>query len=145
MLDEYEVLNYVYKNANMGKESTKTLLKSLEGKDNKIINAVIDILNSYENFEKDAERILKLMNEKGKKYGPFATLSADMSAMMEVVKDNSDTAIADMLITGLTKGEIEMTKMFGTFDEDIDEDIKKIIRDFKDFQSNAIVKLKKYL
>lgn len=145
MLDEYEVLNYVYKNANMGKESTKTLLKSLEGKDNKIINAVIDILNSYEKFEEDADRILKLMNEKGKKYGPFATLSADMGVMMEVSKDNSDTAIADMLITGLTKGEIEMTKMFSSFDENIDSEIKELIKDFKDFQTNAISKLKPYL
>ena len=145
MLDEYEVLNYVYKNANMGKESTKTLLKSLEGKDNKIINAVIDILNSYEKFEKDAERILKLMNEKGKKYGQFATLSADMGVMMEVFKDNSDSAIADMLITGLTKGEIEMTKMFSSFDENIDSEIKELIKDFKDFQTNAISKLKPYL
>ena len=102
-------------------------------------------LDSYEKFEKDAERILKLMNEKGKKYGPFATLSADMGVMMEVAKDNSDTAIADMLITGLTKGEIEMTKMFSSFDENIDSEIKELIKDFKDFQTNAISKLKPYL
>ena len=61
MLDEYEVLNYVYKNANMGKESTKTLLKSLEGKDNKIINAVIDILNSYE--KKNTCNLTLIFNE----------------------------------------------------------------------------------
>ena len=145
MLDEYEVLNYVYKNANMGKESTKTLLKSLEGKDNKIINAVIDILNSYEVFLKDAERILKLMNEKGKTYSSFATISVDMGIMMKVSKDNSDSAIADMLINGLTKGEIEITKMLNSLDENIDLEIKKLIEDFKDFQTNAISKLKPFL
>ena len=29
MIDEYEILNYVYKNAKMGSDSTNTLLKSL--------------------------------------------------------------------------------------------------------------------
>ena len=32
-----EILNYIYENAKMGKESTETLIKSLEGKENKII------------------------------------------------------------------------------------------------------------
>ena len=32
MIDEYEILNYVYKNAKMGADSTNTLLKSLEGR-----------------------------------------------------------------------------------------------------------------
>ena len=63
----------------------------------------------------------------------------------DTLKDNSDSAIADMLINGLTMGEIEMTKMFSCFDENVDRDIKKLIRDFKDFQTNAIDKLKKYL
>lgn len=145
MLDEYEILNYVYKNAKMGSDSTNTLLKSLENKDNKIIEVVDDILDSYNSFLKKSENLLKQMNEKGKGYSPFTTVSADMGIKMQVLKDNSDSAIADMLINGLTMGEIEMTKMFSCFDENIDKDIKKLIRDFKDFQTNAIVKLKKYL
>lgn len=145
MLNEYEILNYVYKNAKMGSDSTNTLLKTLENKDNKIIEVVDDILDSYNSFLKKSENLLKQMNEKGKGYSPFTTVSADMGIKMQVLKDNSDSAIADMLINGLTMGEIEMTKMFPCFDEDIDKDIKKLIRDFKDFQTNAIVKLKKYL
>lgn len=145
MLNEYEILNYVYKNAKMGSDSTNTLLKILENKDNKIIEVVDDILDSYNSFLKKSENLLKQMNEKGKGYSPFTTVSADMGIKMQILKDNSDSAIADMLINGLTMGEIEMTKMFSCFDEDIDKDIKKLIRDFKDFQTNAIVKLKKYL
>ena len=85
------------------------------------------------------------MNEKGKGFSHFTNISADMGIKMQVLKDNSDSAIADMLINGLTMGEIEMTKMFSCFDENVDRDIKKLIRDFKDFQTNAIDKLKKYL
>ncbi len=145
MKDELEIINYVYKNAKMGFTSTKTLLKSLENKDNKITPVVEDILNSYNEFLKGSEKILTNFKEKGENFSKPATISADMQIKLQVIKDNSDAAIADMLIKGLTLGEIEMTKTFSNFNKDIDEDIKKIIRDFKDFQSNAIVKLKKYL
>lgn len=145
MIDEYDILNYVYKNAKMGSDSTNTLLKSLENKDNKITEVVNDILNSYNMFLKQSESLLKSMNEKGKGFSHFTNISADMGIKMQVLKDNSDSAIADMLINGLTMGEIEMTKMFSCFDENVDRDIKKLIRDFKDFQTNAIAKLKKYL
>ena len=66
MIDEYDILNYVYKNAKMGSDSTNTLLKSLENKDNKITEVVNDILNSYNTFLKQSESLLKSMNEKGK-------------------------------------------------------------------------------
>lgn len=144
-MEEFEILNYIYKNAKMGSTSTITLLKQLENKDNKITNVVEDILNSYNDFLEQTNKLLEELNKDGKNPNPFTTISADMGIKMQVNKDNSDSAIADMLITGLTKGEIEMTKQFSTFKEDIDKDIKKLIRDFKDFHTNSIQKLKKFL
>lgn len=144
-MEEYEILNYVYKNAKMGSDSTTTLLKELENKDNKITDIVNDILNSYDEFLNRTNLLLKELNKQGKKYNPLITLSADMGIKMQVTKDNSDPSIADMLIKGLTKGEIEMTKKFTTFNDNINNEIKKLIRDFKDFHTNSIKKLKKYL
>ena len=97
MIDEYDILNYVYKNSKMGSDSTNTLLKSLENKDNKITEVVNDILNSYNTFLKQSESLLKSMNEKGKGFSHFTNISADMGIKMQVLKDNSDSAIADML------------------------------------------------
>ena len=142
---EYDVINYVYKNAEMGMQSTKTLIDTLKNKDNKIGNVLEDIYNSYEQFFKESSKVLKEMDEKGTKFGPVATISADMGIKMQVLKDNSDSAIADMLIKGLTMGELEMTKLYDKKDCDVSNNIKDIINDFKDFQSNAIVKLKNYL
>ena len=142
---EYDVINYVYKNAEMGMQSTKTLIDTLKNKDNKIGNVLEDIYNSYEQFFKESSKVLKEMDEKGTKFGPVATISADMGIKMQVLKDNSDSAIADMLIKGLTMGELEMTKLYDKIDCDVSNNIKDIINDFKDFQSNAIVKLKNYL
>lgn len=145
MKNESDVVNYVYKNAKMGLESTNTLLKSLEKKDNKITPVVIDILKSYEQFKKESEIMLENYEEKKETYNLASTLSADMGIKMQVLKDNSDSAIADMLIKGLTMGELEMAKLYDKIGENIDQKTKDLINDFKDFQTNAIEKLKKFL
>lgn len=145
MKDEIELINYVYKNAKMGVTSTSALLKDLEKKDNKIKNVVEDILRSYEQWTNESKRMLSSLNEKGEEFNTFTTACANMGVKMNVMKDNSDSAIADLLIKGLTMGEIEATKMLNSCDKDISYEVKKLVRDFKDFQSNAIVKLKKYI
>lgn len=145
LMEEYEILNYVYKNAKMGSNSCTSLLKMLENKDNKIINEVEDILNSYDNFLNKTKELLEEINKEGNTINPFITLSADMGIKMKVTKDNSDSAIADMLINGLTKGEIEMTKKFNILEDNINSNIKKLVREFKEFHTNSIKKLKKYL
>ena len=145
MKKDFEIINYVYKNASMGYESTFTLLKSLAEKENKIKEVVQDILNSYEQFTKESELLLAKINEDGKKYNKMATISVDMGIKMQVNKDNSDAAIAEMLIKGLTMGQNEMEKLFSDIDKDIDKKIVDLINDFKDFQTNAIKKLEKYL
>ena len=145
MESEYEVLDYIYKNATMGYESTMTLLKSLENKDNKIKEVVEDIINSYESFTKDSELLLAKINADGKKTNPLATLSVDMNIIMKTMKDNSDRAIAKMLIKGLTMGQNNMAKVFDNLDHNIDKKVLKLLNNFKDFQTNAIKKLEKYV
>ena len=50
METEYEILDYIYKNSAMGYESTMTLLKTLEDKENKIKDIVQDLISSYKDF-----------------------------------------------------------------------------------------------
>ena len=122
-----------------------TLLKSIEKKDNKIKEVVEDIINSYESFTKDSELLLAKINADGKKTNPLATLSVDMNIIMKTMKDNSDRAIAKMLIKGLTMGQNNMAKVFDNLDHNIDKKVLKLLNNFKDFQTNAIKKLEKYV
>ena len=64
---------------------------------------------------------------------------------MEVVKDNSDSAIASMLIEGLNMGKIEMEKKISNFEKTANKQIIKIAKDLYEFQNNSIEELKKYL
>ena len=145
MKTDYEIINYVYKNAKMGYESSLTLLKSIANKENKIKEAVQDILNSYEQFIKESELLLAKINKDGKGYNAMTTMSADMGIKRKVAKDNSDAAIAEMLIKGLTMGQNEMIELFSNIDKEVDHKIIDLINDFKDFQTNAIKKLEKYI
>lgn len=146
METEYEILDYIYKNSTMGYESTMTLLKSIEDKQNQIKDAVHDIINSYEDFTKKAELLLCKINADGKKYNIMATMSADMSVKRKVSKDNSDSAIAQMLIKGLTMGQNNMSKIYDNITKkDVDKKVLNLLDNFKEFQINAIKKLEKYV
>ena len=145
MESEYQILDYIYKNAHMGYDSTMTLLKSLEKKENKIKEVVQDIINSYEEFTRESELLLSKINADGKKYGVMATMGADMGVKMKTMKDNSDPAIAKMLIKGLTMGQNNMAKLCDSISDDVDKEVMKLLNNFKDFQINAIKKLEKYL
>lgn len=107
-METNELLNYVYENAKMGKESCDTLLKELDGKENKIIDAVEDILKDYEDFEIKAKNML--VDDDREEPNMFARISASMGIKMKTKSDNSDANIADMLIEGLTMGELEISK-----------------------------------
>ena len=140
--NEYEILDYIYKNASMGYESTMTLLKSLQDKENKIKEVVTDILNSYGNFTKESELLLCKINADGKKYNVMATMSANTNIKRKVSKDNSDAAVAEMLIKGLSMGQNNMANINK---KDVDKKVLNLLGDFKEFQVNSIKKLEKYV
>ena len=146
METEYEILDYIYKNATMGYESTMTLLKTLEDKENKIKDVVQDIISSYKDFIKQSELLLCKINADGKKYNFMATMSADRNIKRKMNKDNSDSAVAQMLIKGLTMGQNNMSKAFDNINKkDVDKKVLNLLDDMKEFQINAIKKLEKYV
>ena len=142
-METNELINYVYENAKMGEESCDTLLKELDGKENKIIDAVEDILKDYKDFEIKAKNML----DEDEKMEPnmFARISASMGIKMKTKNDNSDANIADMLIQGLTMGELEISKKIENSKKSASKEACNLAVDFKKFQKNAMVKLKKFL
>ena len=145
MNENTEVLEYIYKNAKMGAESVTTLINTIHNKDNKLKAVVEEQLKKYEKFVKDSEKILKKQKADFKEYNPMAKMSSWMGIKMEMLKDNSDSRVASMLIQGLTMGVIEMEKKIQEYDKKVDKDVLKIAKDFKDFQQDSIEKLKVYL
>ena len=124
MNENEEILEYIYQTSNMGMQSTKDLINSLKGKDNKIKKLIEEIEKNYEKYAKETEKLLNKQDLKAKHIGMMAKAMSKMSINKEMISDNSDANIADMLIQGLTMGNLELTKHIDNYEKTAD---KKII------------------
>ena len=77
--------------------------------------------------------------------GSIAKMMSSMGIFKEVISDNSDAAIADLLIQGLSMGVIEMEKRIKGASDDINKDHLKLAKDFKKFQEKSQKTMEKYL
>ena len=77
--------------------------------------------------------------------GNIAKIMSSMGIYKEVLADNSDAAIADLLIQGLSMGEIEMEKRVENASDEISMDDLKLAKDFLKFQKKAQKDLKDFL
>lgn len=140
-----ELLKYLYQTTSMGLNSTQYLLNALQKKDNKIKKAIEDELTEYDSLKKKIEEKLKKLKQEVSEISLMKNMMSYMGINMEVLKDNSDTKIADMLIQGLTMGVLETEKHIKSFESTAEKDILKLAKDLLEFQKNSIEKLKTFL
>lgn len=140
-----ELLNFVYENAEMGVHTLNILSDTLRKRDNKIKGLIEDELKEYNSFLKEAEKLLKKNKIEPKKTNLMAKLSSKMGITMETMKDNSDPAIASMVIEGLTMGIVEMQTKIENYKKIVDKKILKLSTKFLKFQEEEIEKLKTFM
>ena len=140
-----ELLNFVYENAEMGVHTLNILSDTLRKRDNKIKGLIEDELKEYNSFLKEAEKLLKKNKIEPKKTNLMAKLSSKMGITMETMKDNSDPAIASMVIEGLTMGIVEMQTKIENYKKIVDKKILKLSTKFLKFQEGEIEKLKTFM
>ena len=68
-----------------------------------------------------------------------------MGIKMDVSNDNSDSAIAHLMIEGLTMGVVDIESKINRFDKEVDKKIMKLAKDYLNFHNNYIKLLKIYL
>lgn len=145
MNENIEMLEYIYKAANIGRMSCENLLKALKEKDNKIKKVLEEINKEYEHFENESSKILKKNKKDAKGAGIMLDIMNKFGIDREVKNDNSDSSIAGTLIEGLTMGNIEIEKRLSSFENETSNKIIKLARKFKKFGENYIEKLKIFL
>lgn len=145
MNENMELLNFVYENAEMGVHTLNILSDTLRKRDNKIKGLIEDELKEYNNFLKESEKLLKKNKIEPKKTNLMAKLSSKMGITMETMKDNSDPAVASMVIEGLTMGIVEMQTKIENYKKLVDKKILKLSIKFLKFQEEEIEKLKTFM
>ena len=68
-----------------------------------------------------------------------------MNISKEMMNDNSDANIANMLIQGLTMGNLELSKHIDNYKEVADKKVIDLAKKLKKFGEEYIEKLKVYL
>ncbi len=145
MNENNELLMHIYKASEMGVESTKMVLDCIKTKDNKIKHVLESELKEYEKYFKISRDKLKKQEIKPKGNKIITKMSSDLGVYFETMKDNSDAAIASMMVEGLTMGVIEMETKISNYQSTCEEDILKIAKDFLEFQNNEVNKLKTFM
>lgn len=145
MNENEEVLEYIYQTSNMGMQSTKDLINSLKGKDNKIKKILPEIEKNYEKYALETEKLLNKQELKAKPIGMMAKAMSKMNISKEMMNDNSDANIANMLIQGLTMGNLELSKHIDDYKEVADKKVIDLAKKLKKFGEEYIEKLKVYL
>lgn len=145
MDENNELMMHIYKTSEMGVYTTKTLLGYIKNKENKIKHVLESELKEYEKFMKVSKKTLERQSITPKGNGLMSKVGSDMGIMMETIKDNSDPALASMLIEGITMGVVEMESKIKDYENVCDKKIIEFASDFLKFQENEVEKLKTFM
>ena len=140
-----EFITAMYSDASMALDSLTMLIKKLNKRDNKIKEVIEKCIKGYEKHLKIIKSYMKENNYEINSVPLINKMGAYMGINMEVMKDNSDSRMADMLIQGLTMGVLNITKNIDKYKGEVNKDILSIAKDFKKHQEESIEKLKVYL
>ena len=145
MKENNELILHIYQDSEMSCYTLKKLLKDIKEKDNKIKKIIEDILHEYQEWKAKSKKLLQKENAEISENSFMAKFMARQGIKSEVNDDNSDSAIADMLIKGISMGSIDMEKKISTYKDEVNKEDLNMAKDFMKFQERAIDKLKQYL
>jgi len=145
MDENIELLEYIYKNSEMGVFTIKELLKDIKEKENKIKKLADDQMKEYNVFKDKSSKLIKKHKYELKTTGIMAKIGSSMGIKKEVKKDNSDSQIAHMLTEGITMGIVDMETKLNNYKDTVDKDIYKLGKEFLKFQQGEVEKLKEYI
>ena len=137
-----EFLNYIYQNAKMGVVGIDNIKSKIFDDDLKKI-----IATQRNEYEKITDEASKLLNELGVSEKDISGMSKVMTYVManlELLKDDSSSNIAKMMIDGSNKGIIEITKNLNSY-TNMNSRIIKLAKKLLATEQHNIDELKIYL
>lgn len=145
MNENVELLEFIYKNAEMGSFTLTKLINELRDKENKIKKVVEDEIKGYEKYIKESKKLIDKGKYELKENSLMSKMGASMGIKKETRSDNSDAAIAHMIIEGLTMGVVDISTKINNYKDVADKKVISLAQDFLKFQEDEIERLKEFL
>ena len=135
-----ELLNEVYKNTIMGRDSIINLLDKVS--DNGLRSEMTDELSVYRRFAKEASEKLVERGLKPKELPMTAKMGAKMGMVMNTMLDTTTSHLAEMMINGATMGIIDLEKKLN---DGGDGEAERLARDVLRFEKETAERLSTFL
>jgi hypothetical protein len=137
-----ELLNYIYQNSEMGKDTLTQLIKMTT--DETFKNNLQSQLNEYNSIFNEADEKLKSNNKESKSIGTLTKVSAYISINFNTLINKTPSHMAEMLIQGSTMGIIDITKKIKEYKSQ-DQTILGLANKLLQFEQKNIDELKNFL
>lgn len=140
-----ELLKYVFKNAQMGRDSIDHVLKAVEDKEfEKLLK---EQQQNYDRIERKAKESLQDYNEPAEDLGAVAQTTSALMIKMKTLTDKTPSHLAEMMIQGSTMGIIDIHRRLNQCDDyaDLDSDVRMLGQRLLELEEGSVEQLKKYL
>ena len=140
--DELELLNNIYRNAEMGRDGLYFVLRKAD--DTAFRKLVETQLMEYQNVMDEAEQKLRQAGSAPQGNAACAKMMVRLTASRKAARDNSPSALADMLIQGSSMGVTKIMKQISRYQNRSEEYLDLASR-LQKTEENNIHQMKQYL
>jgi len=137
-----ELLNYIYQNAEMGKNTIGQLIDISQ--DEEYERLLQSLLQEYTSIYDSTDKKLKELNKEAKNINSFSKASTYAMINLKTLANKSSSHISEMLIQGSTMGIIDLTKKLKEY-VDADQEILALANQLLKLEQNNVEECKKFL
>lgn len=139
-----EMLNYIYKNAQMGQVSINHLLDIVR-EHSKFRDLLETQFTEYKTIFDTAEKALNSLGCKTKGTSTIQKFETYMMIDIKTIRDKSPDHVAEMLIQGSTMGVIQITRRLKEYKGSIDTNVQKLAEKLLSTEQHNIEECRKFL
>ena len=108
MLNDYELLNRIHKNTQMGLETLQLL--SMRAEDTTFRDTIRKQITEYRDLNRKAERLMRDSGFEVQSVSPMAKMSATVMTNVKTLMDTSTSHLAEIVIQGSNMGVTQITR-----------------------------------
>ncbi len=143
MSKDLELLDVIYQNAEMGKDTITHLIEITDSVEfRKRLEAQ---LTEYQGIFDRADQAIQQQKKTAEGIGPFAKISSYMMINFKTLADKSPSHIAEMMIQGSTMGIVDMTKKIKELESDVSPEVLKLAEKLLKTEQSNVEEMKKFL
>lgn len=142
MLNDKEMLEFIYQQTDMGREGVLEVRGCVD--DKKLCTALDEQLEEYETLRDSCGEMLKARGAEPEGISPMAKMSSQMMAKMKTMTDHTPSKVSEMMIQGNTMGMIQSIKHLHDYPNS-DERVCDLANKLLKTEENNIEQMKAFL